>query len=338
MVIDHNFYMKLALDEAWKYQLLTYPNPAVGCCIVGEYGEILAVAAHKKAGGPHAEVLALQDAYIKLTNDTAIKQLSESQQIHAYLLEHHNGVFSKCKVYTTLEPCSHHGKTPSCASLLASLHVTSVVVGARDFHEKASNGIDILKGAGCNVTCNVMQQECEELLIPFQKYLGGKFVFFKWAQRLNGTYDDGSITCNEAKVHVHKMRNVCDLLVIGGNTVRIDRPTLDARLVDGKAPDVLIFSNSTDFDRSIPLFSVPDRKVFIADNLEKLSEYHHIMIEGTQTMFELTKSIVDLHACYVAPRFGGKMGFANLEDDFKILKADKVDEDIILWMKKVDNE
>lgn len=334
MEVDHSFYMNLALQEAWKYQILTYPNPAVGCCIVGEHGEILAVAAHQKAGGPHAEVLALQKAYFKLTSDPNILPLVHSQEIHEYLTKHHNGIMHQCSVYTTLEPCSHHGKTPACANLLASLHVKNVFVGAKDFHQEAANGIARLEDVKINVTCNVLQKECEDLLLPFQKYLEGRLVFFKWAQRLNGTFDDGSITCNDAKVHVHKMRGVCDLLVIGGNTVRTDRPTLDARLTGGKAPDVLILSKQQDFDASIPLFSVPNRKVFIAENLDMIKQYHHVMIEGGESMYALTKEITDLYLCFVAPRFGAALSFSQSQDNFEILKADKVGEDIMLWMKR----
>jgi len=62
MVIDKSFFMSLALQEAWKYQGLTYPNPAVGCCIVGSNGEVLAVEAHQRAGEAHAEVNALKTA------------------------------------------------------------------------------------------------------------------------------------------------------------------------------------------------------------------------------------------------------------------------------------
>ncbi|MBA1437517.1 MAG: bifunctional diaminohydroxyphosphoribosylaminopyrimidine deaminase/5-amino-6-(5-phosphoribosylamino)uracil reductase RibD [Epsilonproteobacteria bacterium] len=338
MEIDHNFYMKLALDEAWEFQLLTYPNPAVGCCVVGEHGEVLAVAAHQRAGEAHAEVLALQQAYAKLSNDATILELQASADIHDYLLQNHNNIFQNCTLYTTLEPCSHHGKTPSCANLLVSLHLKSVVVGANDFNSEAANGIKILEEAKVDVTCNVMAQGCKELLIPFQKYIEGRFVFFKWAQRLNGTFDDGSITCGASKTLVHKMRDVCDLLVIGGNTVRVDRPTLDARLVGGKAPDVLILSKQKEFDTTIPLFNVPNRRVFIADNLEKINEYHHVMIEGGESMYELTKEVTDLYLCFVAPKFGGKLIFAQSKDQLRILKADKVGEDIILWMKKVDNE
>ena len=67
MVIDTNFFMRLALNEAWKYQGLTYPNPAVGACVLGANNALLAVAAHQRAGEAHAEVLALRDALVQLT-------------------------------------------------------------------------------------------------------------------------------------------------------------------------------------------------------------------------------------------------------------------------------
>jgi len=144
MVIDPNFYMSLALKEAWKYQGLTYPNPAVGCTVVGENGEILAVEAHKKAGEAHAEVEALKTAYYKLSNDDKILDINSSSQIHNYLLQNHNDYFKNISLYTTLEPCSHVGKTPSCASLIASLGIRKLFVGSNDTNEEASCGNDIV--------------------------------------------------------------------------------------------------------------------------------------------------------------------------------------------------
>ncbi|MEN8304649.1 MAG: dihydrofolate reductase family protein, partial [Campylobacterota bacterium] len=161
-----------------------------------------------------------------------------------------------------------------------------------------------------------------------------KFVFFKWAQRLNATTDDGIISSKESRYNVHAMRDVCDLLVIGGNTVRVDRPTLDARLVDGKAPDILIISKRKDFDRTIPLFSVEGREVFIEDNFSKLESYKNVMIEGSSKMYELTRDMVDYYLCYLAPTFGGKSGFVNLDDKFEILNIQKEIQDIIMWMNR----
>ncbi|MFT7004378.1 MAG: diaminohydroxyphosphoribosylaminopyrimidine deaminase, partial [Sulfurimonas sp.] len=114
MLIDSSFFMNLALSEAWKFQGLTYPNPTVGCVIVGSNNQILSVEAHKRAGFAHAEVIALQSAYFKLTNDDSILNLTSSSDIHNFLLKNHNNYFQNTSLYTTLEPCSHIGKTPSC--------------------------------------------------------------------------------------------------------------------------------------------------------------------------------------------------------------------------------
>jgi diaminohydroxyphosphoribosylaminopyrimidine deaminase/5-amino-6-(5-phosphoribosylamino)uracil reductase len=334
MVIDDNFYMSLALREAWKYQGLTYPNPAVGCCVVGEYGEILAVEAHHRAGEPHAEVNALKQAYYKLTDDSYILALHDSADIHTHLLSNHNAIFENAKLYTTLEPCSHYGKTPSCANLIAELGIKEVYIGSNDTNKKAANGSMILSMNNCMVYSEILQQECDALLYPFQKSLESSFVFFKWAERLNGTTDGGIISSQSSRKQVHAMRDVCDLLVIGGGTVREDRPTLDARLVNGKAPDILILSRKDDFERTIPLFNVAGREVFIEDSLEKIKEYKNVMIEGGPQMYALTRDVVDYYLCYIAPSLGGERSIKFQNDNFEFLNVNKESEDIIIWMKK----
>ncbi|QOY51268.1 bifunctional diaminohydroxyphosphoribosylaminopyrimidine deaminase/5-amino-6-(5-phosphoribosylamino)uracil reductase RibD [Candidatus Sulfurimonas baltica] len=334
MVINANFYMDLAVREAWRYQGLTYPNPAVGCTVVGLSGEILAVEAHKRAGGPHAEVEALKTAYFKLTNDEGILNILSSSEIHAYLLKNHKNCFKNVSLYTTLEPCSHIGKTPSCATLISSLGIKTLFVGSNDTNEEASGGNEILSKSGLHVEMNILKDECDALLRPFNKWTQKSFVFFKWAQRLNGTTDCGIISSQESRINVHAMRDKCDLLVIGGNTVRVDRPTLDARLINGKAPDVLIISKSKDFDMSIPLFGVKNRKVIISDNFSTCRDYKNIMIEGSSKMLELSRDIIDYYLCYLAPTVGGSNSFTKLDDKFKILNVQKEAQDIIMWMKR----
>lgn len=334
MVIDKNFYMRLALSEAWKYQGLTYPNPAVGCTVIGASGEILSIEAHKKAGMPHAEVEALKSAYFKLSGDKEILKLENSSEIHTYLLKNHNNCFSGAYIYTTLEPCSHIGKTPSCAALISQLGIKKLFVGSLDFNTSASDGNKIVQNVGIEVESGVSQKECDELLEPFHHFLNDRFVFFKWAQRLNGTYDDGVISSLKSRILVHKMRGVCDLLIIGGESVRVDRPTLDARLASAKAPDVLIISRNKEFDKTIPLFDVPNRKVMIESSFDVIKNYKNIMIEGGQNMFELTKDIVNYYLCFVSPKFGGKLGFSNIEEKFEILNIQQDEQDIIMWMKK----
>ena len=334
MVIDADFYMQLALREAWKYQGLTYPNPAVGCTVVGEHGEILAVEAHHRAGGPHAEVNALKTAYYKLTEDAYILALEDSVDIHTHLLQNHNNIFHNCSLYSTLEPCSHTGKTPSCANLIAELGIKEVYMGSTDTNKIAANGSMKLSMQGCMVKSEVLKEECDALLYPFQKTLQGQFIFFKWAQRLNGTTDGGIISSQASRKHVHALRERCDLLVIGGGTVRQDRPTLDARLVNGKAPDILILSRNKEFDKTIPLFGVQGRKVFIENSLQRVQEYKNVMIEGADKMYALTRDVVDYYLCYIAPSLGGEESIKFGTDNFEFLNVDKESEDIILWMKR----
>lgn len=327
--------MRLALDEAWRFQGLTYPNPAVGCTIVGPNNELLACQAHQKAGMPHAEVLALQSAYFVLTNDETILLLKESHAIHSYLLNHHNNIFANLSLYTTLEPCSHIGKTPSCASLIAALGIKKVYIALEDTNKEAANGIKLLEDTNVKVEIGILQKEAKALLEPFLLWNQKKrFVFFKWAQRLNGTADEGTISAQSSRQNVHAMRDRCDLLIIGGNTVRTDRPTLDARLVNGKAPDVLIYSKEKEFDFSIPLFHIEGRKVFIEDNLSKLENYKNIMIEGGGTMFHATKDSVNYYLCYIAPSTGGTNNFFTTKEDFEILNIQQNSQDIIMWMKR----
>jgi len=131
MKIDDSFYMKLAIDEAWKYQLITYPNPAVGCVIV-KNKELLAIEAHKEAGSTHAEINALKTAFLTKEPNSLLKLKITSEDIHNFLIQNHNGFFEDCEIFVTLEPCNHIGKTPSCANLLSNLKPKRVIISVED--------------------------------------------------------------------------------------------------------------------------------------------------------------------------------------------------------------
>lgn len=328
-----DFLMGLAIEAAWEYQGLTYPNPAVGCVVTGSRGEILSIGAHQKAGGPHAEVVALKAAYRLLSGDDTIDSIDDASALHDYLREHHDGCFSSSTLYVTLEPCAHHGKTPSCAMLIQDLGIKRVSIAHMDPNVEATGGAGVLKSSGVDVTQGILHDKAYGLLAPFIKWQKESFVFFKWAQRLDGTIDGGTVSSQESRKRVHAMRDVCDLLVIGGNTVREDRPTLDARMVDGKAPDILIISREKAFDQSIPLFDVPGREVFISDTLEQIQGYRNIMIEGGPGMFALTKSVVDSHLCFLAPKSGGTIPFTKHREEFKIVHSSRIGEDMMIWLK-----
>lgn len=326
--------MLLAIGEAWRYQGLTYPNPAVGCAVSGPKGELLGIGAHQRAGGPHAEVLALKEAYRLLSGDEAIAPLTDSHALHAYLKENHRGCFEECTLYVTLEPCAHEGKTPSCALLLKALGIKKVVIAHEDSHAEAAGGADILENAAIGVQTGLCRKEAHDLLLPFLRWQEERFVCFKWAQRLDGTVDGGVISSEASRMRVHAMRNVCDLLVIGGETVRRDRPTLDARMVGGRAPDVLIYSSQKVFDRSIPLFDVQERTVYVENSLERMKEYKNILIEGGPGMFEAVKNEADCYLCFVAPKSGGTIPFTKSRIDFETLHLDRIGDDAVMWLKK----
>ena len=329
-----NHAMTLALEAAWDFQLLTFPNPAVGAACISEKGTILSHGAHKIAGGPHAEVYALRDAYTILSGDNTIALSDDSHVIHDYLRTHHNGIFKTISMAVTLEPCSHSGKTPSCALLIRDLGVKELFIACKDSNPEAAEGGKILEESGIVCEFGVMELEGKKLLEPFLKWQENPFVFFKWAQRLDGTIDKGTISSKSSREHMHGLRDRCELIVIGGNTVRSDRPTLDARLVQGKAPDILIYSHNDDFDRSIPLFSVPNRNVFVESSLEKINGYRLVMIEGGAGMMEAASGVINWYLSYIAPKIGGgSQTLGVIQEDFEVMNA-KITDNIILWMKK----
>lgn len=333
MKIDDNFYMKLAIDEAWKYQLLTYPNPAVGCVIVKD-GRLLAIEAHKEAGLPHAEINALKTAFLTLDSNSILKVKNSSHEIHDFLSKNHNNFFNDCEIYTTLEPCNHEGKTPSCAKLLALLKPKRVIIGSLDINKIASGGIKTLEENNIKVTSNVLEKECENLLLPFRSWQNKTCIFFKMAQTINGMVD-GNISSHRAKLYIHMLRDKIDLLLIGGNTVRNDKPILDTRYVKGKEPDVFIYSKSKVFSQNIPLFSVPNRKVIISDDLFKVLDYKFVMVEGVYNLLDILKEKIDFFILIISPKI--RDGINNLNSiniDFEILHENYLGDEKILFLKR----
>jgi len=282
--------MKLALHEAWKYQLLTYPNPAVGALIVDQNFKILSIGSHKRAGDAHAEL----DAVIRALDDENIDKIESATGRYNYIVKNYKDYFKGCTFYVTLEPCNHKGKTPACSILIEKMGFRRVVIGATEQNSVALGGGEYLKSSGIEVVTGVMEKECNDLIYPFLTWSNKSFLFFKIAMSLNGVYDGGIISSNRSREYVHKIRDKIDLLVIGGESVRVDRPILDSRLIGGKAPDILILSKRDDFDKDIPLFKVRNREVYIEDNLDRIKEYKFIMVEGGDGVLQTIKDEIDL--------------------------------------------
>jgi len=242
--MNDEFYMQLALEKAWQFQGLTYPNPAVGAVIIHKR-EIIAIEAHQKAGTSHAEVLALLVAYEHISYKTIDFSKFDAQKAHDFLRSLPKDFFSQCTIYVTLEPCSHVGQTPSCAGLLKSLNLAKIIIGTKDTIEGHGNGAEIV-GRGVlapTITVGVLEKECKALLEPFMIWQKRAFVLFKLAQTSNARIGGGYLSSKASLTHVHQLRVACDTLLIGGNTVRVDRPTLDCRFMEAKAPDVKIYAH-----------------------------------------------------------------------------------------------
>ena len=333
MKIDDNFYMRLAIDEAWKHQLLTYPNPAVGCVIVKNQ-RLLAVEAHKEAGMPHAEVNALKTAYLKDNPNSILKTKNSSFDIHQFLLQNHNGFFNDCEIYVTLEPCNHIGKTPSCANLLKELKPKRIIISVKDPNKQATGGLETLKNENIDVTLGILEKDGLNLILPFISWQNKSCIFFKMAQTLNGSID-GKISSNRALAYVHTLRDKIDLLVIGGNSVRIDKPTLDTRYIQGKNPDIFIYSKNKVFDNNIPLFKIPHRKVLISDDLYKLLDYRFIMIEGVYNLLDKLKERIDFFILIISPKIRkGQNALNEIDLDFEIIHENFIGEDKIVFLKR----
>lgn len=217
-------YMERALQIARLGEGLVSPNPMVGAVIVSAGGMIIGEGYHHQYGGPHAEVCAINSV-----KETDRHLLSDST------------------IYVTLEPCSHYGKTPPCAKLIIDTGIPRVVVGSADpFPEVSGRGIRMLREAGIEVTEDVMRKECDELNVRFitAHRLGRPWIQLKWAQSADGFMagiKDGKpypvkFSTPVSSVWMHRRRSMVDAIMVGKNTLDIDKPRLDCRNWPGRAP------------------------------------------------------------------------------------------------------
>jgi diaminohydroxyphosphoribosylaminopyrimidine deaminase/5-amino-6-(5-phosphoribosylamino)uracil reductase len=224
-------FMHRALQLAEKGRGSVSPNPMVGC-VITKGDRIIAEGYHEKYGGPHAEVNAIREV---------------------------NGDLLGCEVYVTLEPCSHHGKTPPCADLLIERKPAKVIVAMEDPNPQVSGkGIDKLKAAGIEVEVGLLGQESRELNRTFIANMveSRSYVTAKFAQTLDGFMaqsDNESkwISGEESRIFVHKLRAEVDGIMVGSGTVRHDDPKLNVRLADGEDPLRIIITRNLE----IPLDS-----------------------------------------------------------------------------------
>jgi len=210
-------YMKIALELAARARGRTSPNPMVGAVVVKD-DHIVGQGYHIRAGTPHAEVLALEEAGSNARGAT---------------------------LYVTLEPCCHYGRTGPCSEAVIAAGVAKVVVAMRDPNPLVSGGgIRRLREAGVEVVEGIMEEEARELNEVFIKYIttGRPFVVAKAAMSLDGKIATRSgkskwITGPEARGCGHRLRDWYDAILVGLGTVRADNPSLTTRLPDGGGRD-----------------------------------------------------------------------------------------------------
>jgi diaminohydroxyphosphoribosylaminopyrimidine deaminase/5-amino-6-(5-phosphoribosylamino)uracil reductase len=215
--MDDQHFMQMALGLAIKGEGFTSPNPMVGAVVVKD-GRVVGSGYHQMAGGPHAEVNAI-DAAGKLAKGATL--------------------------YVTLEPCNHTGRTPPCTRKILEAGIKRVVVSMMDPNEGvAGGGAGFLEQRGIRVTTGVCREQARKLIEAFVKFVRTRrpFVIAKCAATLDGRIatrsgDSKWVTGEKSRQFVHRLRHAVDGILVGINTVRTDNPSLTTRLPDGLGKD-----------------------------------------------------------------------------------------------------
>lgn len=223
-------YMRRALQLAKNGLGNVSPNPMVGAVIVASNGKIIGEGWHRKFGGPHAEV-------------NACNSVADSDK----------DLIKESTIYVTLEPCSHHGKTPPCTDLLLREQFKRVVIGSSDpFHRVNGNGINRLREAGVDVTVGVLEKECRELNRKFftAHTIKRPYVTLKWAQSIDFWMDSWvdhphKFSTSTGQTLVHRLRAENDCIITSTKTILADDPQMNNRLWKGlKSPEIVVLGSS----------------------------------------------------------------------------------------------
>lgn len=236
--------MARALQLAEAGRTTTHPNPRVGCVLWRE-GEIVGEGSHLRAGEPHAEVHALRQAGDKARGATA---------------------------FVTLEPCSHHGRTPPCSDALVAAGVGRVVAAMEDPNPLvAGRGLQRLREAGIEVECGLLQSAAERLNRGFVSRMRRQkpFVILKLAASLDGRTAMASgesrwITGEPARADVHRLRAEAGAVLTSSATVIADDPALTVRLpgsAGGRQPDRIVLDSRARVPRTAQVWADGARRI-----------------------------------------------------------------------------
>lgn len=241
--MEEEKYMRRCIQLAQNGFCNAAPNPMVGAVIVCD-GKIIGEGYHVRCGEAHAEVNA-----IRSVKDTS-------------LLKHST-------IYVSLEPCSHHGKTPPCADLIIEKRIPRIVIGCQDpFSKVAGRGIQKLKDAGREVIVGVLENECRYLIRRFITFhtLHRPYITLKWVESADGFIDlfrnEGSpviLSTPLTSMLVHKKRAEHAAILVGTRTAELDNPSLNVRNWYGRPPVRLVIDRKLSLPATLHLFdgSVP---------------------------------------------------------------------------------
>jgi diaminohydroxyphosphoribosylaminopyrimidine deaminase/5-amino-6-(5-phosphoribosylamino)uracil reductase len=286
--------MARALELAAAARTVTTPNPWVGCVIVTCDGRRFE-GATRPPGGPHAEAVALANARAA---DADLRGATAC---------------------VTLEPCSHHGRTPPCADALIQAGVAHVVVGILDPDPKvAGRGLARLRAAGIDVTTGVAAEAVTDQLAPYltHRRTGRPYVVLKLAASLDGrtAAPDATsrwITGEAARTDAHRLRLESDAILVGAGTVRADDPELTVRniaLAEGEShPQRVVLGTAPAGAKVHPCLEVSGDLGDVLDDLGQRGIVQ-LMVEGGASVAGAfhRAGLVDRYVVYLAPvLFGG---------------------------------
>lgn len=284
MTVSDGDAMARAIELAAGVRTTASPNPWVGCVIEPGGFE----GATRPPGGPHAEIVALAGAGPEGARGATL--------------------------YTTLEPCPHHSRTPPCTDAIVAAGVARVVVGIEDPdpHVRGA-GIAALRAAGVEVEVGVREDEVRAQLAPYltHRRTGRPYVVLKLAATLDGrtAAADGSsrwITGEAARADAHRLRAESDAVLVGAGTVRADDPSLTVRLVPGRDPLRIVLGHAPATAKVHPALEMKGPLDDILDELGR-REVLQLLVEGGPTVagdFHRA-GLVDRYVLYLAPALAG---------------------------------
>lgn len=287
---NHEALMRRAMHMAETARLHARPNPWVGAVLVCTNGAVHE-GATQSPGNAHAEIVALQSA--STAGDST----------------------AGATLYTTLEPCSHTGRTGPCTEAIIAAGITHVVSAIADPDSKvAGTGFTALRAAGIEVTEDVCAEEVTRQLAPYlhHRRTGRPFVMLKMATTLDArtSIPNGPrwLTGDAARTRVHQLRAESDAILVGAGTVRTDDPELTVRHVEGPSPRRIVLSyNPVSVDAKVNPCTVWSESLdSLLDTLGSEGVLQ-LMVEGGPTVASAfhDQGLINQYVFHIAPIVSG---------------------------------